>query len=137
MSRHTFTILAALLLASGTAQAADWTRIPLANPNKVVLIDNASVSVAGPIRRAWFKFDFPPHTRRGVGIYQDRFVTYTLMRTAFDCEQKNSRTDGLQWFYEDGTNNTTNPTPPPEWTPVAPESMADALLSYICAWRTK
>ena len=131
------TFLLGLMLACGTAWAADWTRIPLANPDKVVLIDNTSVSVSGPIRRAWFKFVFPPHTRRGVGIYQDRFVTYTLVRTASDCEQKNSRTDGIQWFYEDGTNNTTNPTPPPEWEPVAPGSMAGALLSYICAWGTK
>ena len=45
-------------------------------------------------------------------------------------------TDGVQWFYEDGTNSTTS-DPAPEWAPVAPDSMADALLSYVCAWKPK
>jgi hypothetical protein len=128
-------IILALLLACGTALAAEWVPIPLTNPNKVVLIDTTSVSVSGPVRCAWFKLVMPPHTAKGVGIYERRFVAYVLMRTAFDCEQKNSRTDGAQSFYEDGTNSTTTPTTLLEWAPVAPDSMADALLSYICAWR--
>jgi hypothetical protein len=120
----------------GTAHASEWVRVPITNPNKVVLIDEASVSVAGPIRRAWFKFVMPPHSTKGVGIYADRFVAYALMRTSFDCQQKNPMTDGAQWFYEGGTNNTTSYSAM-EWAPVAPDSMTDALLSYICAWKPK
>jgi hypothetical protein len=36
-------------------------------------------------------------------------------------------TDALQWFYGDRTNNTTAQSAA-EWAPVAPDSMADALL---------
>lgn len=130
-------LLALLILVCGTARAAEWVSIPLTNPNKTVLIDTTSVSVSGSVRRAWFKFVMSQHSTKGVGIYEGRFVAYVLMRTAYDCEQKNSRTDGAQWFYEDGTNSTTTPTTLLEWAPVAPDSMADSLLTYICAWRPK
>lgn len=132
------TIILALLVASSTARAqAEWVPVPLSNPNKVVLIDNNSLYVSGTVRRAWFKYVMPLHAVKGPGTYQDRFLAYTLMRVAFDCEQKNSKTDAAQWFFEDGTNKVTTISPPPEWTPVAPESMADALLNYICALKSK
>ena len=118
-----------------SAQASDWVSIPLRNPNKVVMMDATSVSISGSVRRAWLKFVMPPHSTKGVGVYEGRFVSYVLMRTAFDCEQRNSRTDGAQWSYEDGTNSTTTPASLAEWTPVAPDSMADALLGYVCAWK--
>ena len=130
-------ILLGLLMTCGAAHAAEWVIVPLTNQSKEVLIDNSSVSVSGPVRRAWFKFVMPPHTKKGVGIYESRFVANVLMRTVFDCEQKNSKTDGTQWFYEDGTDSTTTYPATLEWTPVPPESMADALLTYICAWKPK
>jgi hypothetical protein len=128
--------LGLLLLACGISQASDWVSVPLTNPSKVAMIDNDSVSISGNVRRAWFKLIMPPHSKKGVGMYENRYVAYALTRTAFDCQQKNSMTDGLQWFYEDGTNNTT-PQSAPEWAPVAPDSMGDALLSYICALKPK
>jgi hypothetical protein len=125
-------LLLTLLFVGGTAQASEWVPIPLSNPNKVVLIDTGSLLISGTVRRAWFKFVMPPHSQKGTGIYADRYVSYALMRSSFDCQQKNSMTDGLQWFYDDGTNNTTTLTSA-DWKPVPPDSMADALLGYICA----
>jgi hypothetical protein len=133
---HKIITMGLLLLACDISKASDWISVPLTNPNKVSMIDNDSVSISGNVRRAWFKLVMPPHSKKGVGIYDNRYVAYALMRTSFDCQQKNSMTDGLQWFYEDGTNNTTAQSAS-EWAPVAPDSMADALLNFICAWNPK
>jgi hypothetical protein len=135
MSKPASTIVMALLFVCSAAPASDWISVPLTNPSKVAMIDNDSVFISGSVRRAWFKLVMPPHSKKGVGIYENRYLAYALMRTSFDCQQKNSMTDGLQWFYEDGTNNMTAAAA--EWAPVAPDSMADALFSYICSWKSK
>jgi hypothetical protein len=135
---HKIMALGLLLVAFGISKASDWVSIPLANSNKVavVMLDSDSVFISGNHRRAWFKLVMLPHSQKGAGTYENRYVTYAMTRVTFDCQQRNSMTDGLQWFYEDGANNTT-PQSAPSWEPVPPDSMGDTMLSYICAWKPK
>jgi hypothetical protein len=127
-------VLLAMLFACRDLRAADWVRIPLPDPNKQVFIDTMSLSISGSVRRAWFKFAFPPHSVKGLDQNQNRFVAYTVMRESFDCDRKKAKIDGLQWFYEDGTRDTTvTAAAAPKWSPIGAETMADALLGYICS----
>jgi hypothetical protein len=54
------------------------------------------------------------------------------MRTAFDCDQRNLKTDAAQWFYDSGANSST-PYTAPVWEAVLPDSTGERMLRYVCA----
>jgi hypothetical protein len=71
----------ALLMVSGTAQAADWRRVGKSNASED-FIDVSSIHVKGSIRTAWFKSTYPPHT---AGPNPKRWWRYSETFNSFDC----------------------------------------------------
>jgi hypothetical protein len=65
MSKTTSAAVVALLLACGTAQAAEWVSLGKDLENREIFVDVSSVRIADSLRRAWFKVVYEPHTKRG------------------------------------------------------------------------
>ena len=61
------TIMLALPLVCGAAQAAEWVSLGKFTDGSSELIDVSSIRVAGSVRNAWLKNFYPRHTERGTG----------------------------------------------------------------------
>jgi hypothetical protein len=61
-------IMLVLLLACGTAQAAEWMQVNKSSDGKYeYLVDKSSIRIEGGKKRAWLKTVPSPHTDRGPG----------------------------------------------------------------------
>src|SRR5450759_1509033 len=126
------TIMLALLLACGTAQAAEWVSLGKDLQNREIFVDVSSVRIADGVRRAWFKTVYEPHTKRGSGIHADTWRSYTLTRQAFDCAAESFKTEAGTAYFDDNSNYVIDYTNPPDpWTPVSPESIGNSMLQFI------
>jgi len=138
MKRGATTTLLVLLMACGTAQAADWVSIAKANGGKQEFaVDVSTILASGDIRRAWVKSTFAPRTMRAPHSWT-KWWAYNLAREAFNCAEETYSKEALTIHYEDGTVLlvTDEPLPTP-WIPVAPESVLDAEMKFLCAWKLK
>jgi hypothetical protein len=138
MKRGATTDLLVLLMACGTAQAADWVSIGTgaqAEGKREYFIDSSSILAAGDIRRAWDKTTFEPHTMQA-SDYPNKWWNYALAREAFNCTEKTNRKEAITIYYEDGT---VLPVPaenfPTPWKLVAPESALDGEMQFTCSWK--
>jgi hypothetical protein len=127
------TILLALLLACGTAQAAEWQLVGAdTHSTKKFFVDASSIKVAGGVRHAWVKIIELPHQ---VQTEDGKYVDYTIVRWAFNCSEATAKPEGGTEYYEDGTNlhNDFHVT----MMPVTPDSVDETLMRFICAWKPK
>jgi hypothetical protein len=133
------TILLALLLACGTAQASEWVSLATADKGKTeTFVDVSSIRVVGQVRRMWVKFVFAKHSLKGVADDSSKWTSQLVARDAFNCAEESWRRETGRFNYEDGTYRTAEieaATVP--WDPVPPETMADAEMRFICAWKPK
>jgi len=131
------TIIPALLLACGAAQASDWVSVGTI-VGGTTYVDRSSIRVSENIRRAWIKLVYTSHMKRGSGDDSNKWRIYDLSREAFDCAQELVRTEALFVYYEDGTNYSAPPeNAPPAWLPVPPDTIADIEMKLVCAWNPK
>lgn len=98
------TIMLALLLAYGAAQAADWQSIGTSEGGKKEhLVDASSIHVEGGIRHIWFKIRYARNTQKGAAHYADMWETDSMFYDAFNCAEGTSRNEALDVHFEDGT----------------------------------
>jgi hypothetical protein len=102
-------------------------------------VNVSSIRIVSGIRREWTKMVMAPHFQRGTGVYADKWWSYHLEREAFNCGEEMSRREALiVYFVDDGTNwpgaTTDYPT---AWRPVAPDTVAEGEIKFVCAWKTK
>jgi len=129
--------LVALLLASGTVQASDWVSLgKWGDRNAEILIDESSIRGAGEIRRAWFKVAFPSHI--GSESARQKWETFLLIRIAFNCSEKTSLDEVQKLYYSDGAM-VARPAESfsDRWYPVAPGTLGNKEMQFICAWKPK
>jgi hypothetical protein len=133
------TVLLALLLACGTAQASEWVSLGKSEDGtKETFIDVSSIRVVGAIRRAWFKVIYAPHAQRGSGSDANKWWNYTMEREALTCAEETFRLEGLLIYYDDGTTNSVPSISfPTSWEPVPPDTMYEVQLRFICTWKPK
>ena len=130
------TIMLALLLACGTAQAAEW--VPVAKNSQLeVFVDVSSIRIAGEIRRVWLKMVVQPHSERGVGEDANKWVAYKQSREVFHCSDETHYGEALTYYYSDGSNRTVAMDPNLAWEPVAPDTVVEAVMHFVCAWKPK
>jgi len=127
-------LLSALLIAGGVAHAADWVSIATNDDGMEDFIDATSIRVDASIRRAWVKSVYKPQTKRGYGSESDKWVSHFVHREAVNCKQETSRTEASNWYFEDGTNFPVLYDGSEPWVPVAPETMNEARLKWICSF---
>jgi hypothetical protein len=56
-----------------------------------------------------------------------------VTREAFNCDQEMSRLEALTNYYEDGTVQPVPFDEPFAWTHVAPETVAEYMMKFICS----
>lgn len=132
-------ILLALLLAFGTAQAADWVSFgKVDNGKREYFVDVSSIRLVDGIGRAWIKTVFEPHTKRGLHSDATKWMTKQVLRSSFNCSDETVTSDGLVTYYDDGTVETvpagSNSGPS---QPVPPDTMLSTEMHFICAWKPK
>ena len=97
------TIMLALLLTCGTAQAADWVLVGKSeNGGNETLVDTASIRAKGSIRQAWFKMVPERHKMQGWGPNAQKWVEHFLTKVAFNCSEETQRSEASTYYYEDG-----------------------------------
>jgi hypothetical protein len=134
------TILLALLLACGTAQAADWVPIGKAdNGTQETFVDVSSIRVTGSIRRAWAKLVPAHHTMKlPDNDNRKKWVSYEVSREAFNCDEETSIFEALSAYFDDGTNGSVPADAfPTQWTPVPPDTIRSIEMHFVCAWKAQ
>jgi hypothetical protein len=131
------TIITALLITCGTAQAAQWVSVgKTLNGQVEAFVDLGSLRIDGYIHRARFKYVYAPRSQRDERV--NKWDKVSFGQEAFRCADQTGRTEALNVYYEDGTH-WDNPLAllPSSWTPVAPETMRDFEMRYLCTWPPK
>jgi hypothetical protein len=132
------TILVALLLACGIAQASEWIALGKGDDGTVVYLDSSSIRVNGGIRRVWTKSVYVPHTTRTTGLAANKWIAFVLTRNAFNCKDENYRLEAQTQHFDDGTDDSVPaskyPTP---WEPVVPETVSSVSMAFVCTWKPK
>jgi hypothetical protein len=131
------TMIVALMLACGTAQASEWVSVGTSEGGKKEhLVDASSIRVDGQIRHAWFKIRYAPHTQKGVAEYASVWETDSEFRDSFNCAEETSRNEALNVHFEDGTTWVNPPERyPAAWEPVPPDTMIELVMMFVCAKR--
>jgi hypothetical protein len=129
-------MLGMLLVACGTAHAADWVSTGKGPDGREYLADASSIKIKDGLRRVWIKTIFQPHTMRETA--DGKWWNSAVGRQAFNCDDETFRLEGLIVYFEDGTSNLTDPKSfPTQWQPVPPETGLNAEMKFICAWKAK
>jgi hypothetical protein len=133
------TVLLALLLACGTAQAAEWVLVGKSeNSGDETFVDTASIRAKGSIRQAWFKMVPEHHKMQGWGPNAQRWVDHFLGKLAFNCSEETQRSEATTYYYEGGEIYVVDAINfPSAWQPVQPESIAAKMMKYACSWKPK
>ena len=130
------TIMMALLLACGAAQAADWVTLgKSADGQKEAFVDVSSIRVNGNIRRAWNKLVMAAHTQKGPAPNTNKWVSYIESQDFLDCMADSSSNELIYVHYEDGTTDPPAKVGVAPWQPVPPGSMLEDEMKFVCAWK--
>jgi hypothetical protein len=122
--------IGALLLACGTALAAEWVRISAKGANPREDIDESSVRVEGDRRTAWVRYTFSPHsTKSNDG---SKYVRVSTELTEIDCPSKEAREISVAIAFEDGSSTGSTSAVPSAWLPVPPDTGWDLAMKYLC-----
>jgi hypothetical protein len=128
------TIILALLLACGTAQAAEWVLLDKTSESggkMDVFVDVSSIRIAGPVRRVWVKLVNKPPTP-----FHGKSVTHSVTFDAYNCGDETRKNESLAMYFTDG-NNISDSEPDQKWEPVTPDTVERTIFDFICAWKPK
>ena len=134
-------VLTALLLTSGTAEAAEWVSLgKLENGKKETFVDVSSIRIDGKIRRSASKVVLAAHTVAGAGENANKWLREISYLFSFDCGDRSGRVDAMTAYFDDGTNWSEPASAfPKPWVAAPPgfQSNWTALMQYVCAWKPK
>jgi hypothetical protein len=120
-----FAVFAALIGVSlpAPALAADWVLLDKGVDGDKLYIDRQSIrAMPNGYKRAWLQFILSEANEDG----NTKFKTYT----EYNCIEKQSR--NLSIIFYKGEDVTFNGSRVGNWTYVAPESLEESLLQFVC-----
>jgi hypothetical protein len=128
-----------LLLACGSAQAADWVSLTKsADGLSEHFVDISSIRIAGAVRSVWTKQVFAPHTTRGVAEDAKKRESYQLMHLVFNCSEETWRGESATVYFDDGTNwSDLNGIYRTTWQSTPPDTVLSVQMKAVCAWKPK
>jgi len=110
-------------------EAADWVLITLSNSGDKIYIDKESIKHNSKNTfKVWEK-----HLPEGSTFekpFNSKKVTRLLVYREYDCDQKMKRKLQSNFYFEDGSKQEYQS--PDEWSYVIPETVAEAILQYLC-----
>jgi hypothetical protein len=91
---------------------------------------SGSPSNSAPRRRTLF-------SQKGDGQNANKWLSYRLIRPAYNCMEGTSRIEAALVYFTDGTNESE---PPPafiaeKWKPVPPDTVEHMFMQQVCAWK--
>ena len=131
------TIQLARLMTCNGAQAAAWVQVGTGKDGTKVLVDTASIKIAGTIRQAWLKMIFPAHTQSGSGDDASKWLDFNLNHAAFNCSEGTSKSDELVNYFDDGTNHQVpaEEISGDKFETVPPTTALGTVMKFICGWK--
>lgn len=115
-------------LAPNSASAAEWVMVAQSVGSKVAFYVDVSqirINSAG-YRVYWRKIEYAtPKPDSG------KFVKEAMFRAEADCTDRRSRGLTLVYYYTNGSNRSWSATG--DWEYVAPESMNESELDFVCS----
>jgi hypothetical protein len=117
--------------STNAASASNW--VPYTSNVAGELIDFDSIKVSGNVRRAWFKSTSVSATMKGLPPQLTAGVDYVLALNEFSCNDKKFRILGVSFHNMDtDPSSDSSNSSAGKWAPVAPDSVADAAMNYLC-----
>jgi hypothetical protein len=136
--RATAATAAALLLTNSAASASEWVEVVKNQGGHTFQMDVSSIRIEGDVRRAWVKDTPARHTKKGSAENAKKFISYVLMRFAFNCPDQSRKTDAVSAYFEDGSVDTVNVAYlPATWDPIPPDTALSAVMQSVCSWKPK
>jgi len=121
---------AVLMTFSAAACVADWVYVgERADGRAQVYIDAKSLEREGNVIWAWVKWNYPvPQQGEGFSYQSKRG------REGFNCATQQKAIRSMTYFEEAnlGRNVTFRMDQPMQWLEVAPETIAEAELKFVC-----
>jgi hypothetical protein len=123
------------LLAAGTVHAADWRPVGLA-ATAITYIDQNSVVETGRYRKAWAMYD-SQESRKLENTYPVQYYKSFKSLYYFDCDERRFGVFQIT-YYPDGQGDGeqiksfSNQFNPSQLTEVAPDTVGEALLEFVC-----
>jgi hypothetical protein len=131
------TIMLALLLACGTAQASNWVSVGKSHDGNVEwFVDTTSIRIDNTVRRAWTKTVFASHTMQDPILHSGKWLAYMVTRDVIDCRDETHDMEAITQYYESGGNDSM-----PDYRkqlrmePIVPDTVQQALMRFICGWK--
>jgi len=126
--------LFAMLLAGSVAQASEWMAIGVSDKRQEIFVDVSSIKVSNNIRHAWIKLVYPPEA----GPSNSKTATDTVGLMGFNCTDMLFRPEFATTYFADKSNESSSATDYPRaWTPIVPDSVQEAEMNFVCAWKPK
>jgi hypothetical protein len=128
--------LLALLLACGTAQAAQWVFVLKSDDGtQEAFVDVSSIRGDQVSHRGWVKNIYKSHTHTGDGAKSRSWQQESVMLLVFNCSEQTVHSESANVYYEDGTHETDSLVTTPE--PVPPDTVLSAVMQVVCALKPK
>lgn len=116
-----------LLAMAQPALAANWVHVATSNDGNADYIDTQSLAVHGKYRTVWTK-----------SVYKTpqapKYGAYDLIFEYFDCSERVSAVKSGVTYNTSGVTVTSSSATDAQlnFTPIVPESIADAESRYVC-----
>jgi hypothetical protein len=123
------TIILALFLACGSAQAAEWALVSQdIGGATLTYVDKSRVKINGSIRSTWFKQVYKLHSRKFPDVSE--YASSLLSLVSFNCDDETESVGPFTIYFEDGTSQELS-TPEP-FRPVRPDTAGEDEMKYLC-----
>jgi hypothetical protein len=121
-------------------QAAQWVQVGESEDHNVrMFVDTASIIVTSnivfgaPIRKASVRTDFARHSTRP--LPDDPYWSHVVAEEAIYCAKKEDRIEGVSVSYEEKGSKPPRIETVLAWKGVIPDSVRQAMIAFICAWK--
>lgn len=129
MKKILIMILFVSFFVTAIAEGADWVLITSSDSGDKIYIDEESIKHnSSNAIKVWEK-----HVPEGSTFekpFNAKKVTQLLIYREYDCDQGRKRQLQLNYSFEDGSKQEYQS--PDEWSYVIPDSVAEAIIKYIC-----
>lgn len=131
------TMMLALLLVCGVAQAAECVQLGTGKDGAKVWVDKASITVSGSIRLVWLRMIIPAHSQQGSGDDASKWVKVNLNPAAFNCSEGASKSDALESYFDDGTNHKVpaEDISGDKRESVPPNAALETMMKFVRGWK--
>ncbi|UIY60049.1 surface-adhesin E family protein [Burkholderia cepacia] len=119
--------------------ASDWKLLGNGPNGEMIWVDDSSIRFSGGHAKAWFLENYVS-PKPVAGTYPQKFASSMKQLDLFDCDQGTlGLAQSIQTSFANGEGDvvlsSSLPVPAVQYEDAAPDSMGEAMLTYVCARR--